>query len=86
MARVTLRAPLKELAGGRSGHDLDGATVAELLRELERAFPALAGWVLDERGRIRQHVNVFVNGQYGQEDTPVAPEDRVYVLPSITGG
>ena len=86
MARVTLRAPLKELAGGRSDHDLDGGTVAELLKELERAFPPLAGWVLDERGRIRQHVNVFVNGKYGQEDTPVAPDDRVHVLPSITGG
>jgi molybdopterin synthase sulfur carrier subunit len=86
MAYVRLRAPLKELAGGRSDHELAGSTVADLLRELERAYPATAGWVLDERGRIRRHVNVFVNGTYGREDTQVDPDDRVYVLPSISGG
>jgi molybdopterin converting factor small subunit len=86
MARVRLRAPLKELAGGATDLQLAGATVGELLRELERAHPALAGWVLDERGRIREHVNVFVNGDHGREETPLAPDDRVHVLPAITGG
>jgi sulfur-carrier protein len=86
VAHVKLRAPLKELAGGRSEHEFAGGTVAEVLRELERAFPAMGGWVLDERGRIRRHVNVFVNGNYGREDTPVGADDRVHVLPSITGG
>jgi molybdopterin converting factor small subunit len=42
--------------------------------------------VLDERGRIRRHVNVFVNGEHGTEDTPLAASDRVHVLPSISGG
>jgi molybdopterin converting factor small subunit len=86
MAQLKLRAPLKELAGGRSDHELAGSTVLGVLRELERAYPALAGWVVDERGRIRTHVNVFVNGDYGREDTPVGPDDRIYVLPSISGG
>jgi molybdopterin converting factor small subunit len=86
MARVRLRAPLKELAGGATDLQLAGATVGELLRELERAHPALAGWVLDERGQIREHVNVFVNGDHSREETPLAPDDRVHVLPAITGG
>lgn len=86
MATVRLRAPLKELAGGRADHAVAGATVSELLRELEREHPGLAGWVLDERGRIREHVNVFVNGEYGREGTPVGPDDRVHVLPAISGG
>ena len=85
MARVILRAPLSELCGGRS-HALDGETVVEVLRALERAHAAVAGWVLDERGRIRPHVNVFVNGNHGREETPVAPDDQVHVLPAITGG
>ena len=86
MATVRLRAPLKELAGGRTDHAVDGDTVVAILRELERAHPAIAGWVLDERGRIREHVNVFVNGDYGTEETPVGPDDRVHVLPAISGG
>jgi sulfur-carrier protein len=86
MAHVKLRGPLKRLAGDRSEHALPGATVGELLRELEREQPAVSGWILDERGRIRRHINVFVNGDYGSEDTPVGPDDRIDVLPAISGG
>ena len=77
---------MKRLAGDRAEHELGGATVAELLRELERAQPAVAGWILDERGSIRRHINVFVNGERGQEDTAVQPGDRIDVLPAISGG
>jgi sulfur-carrier protein len=86
MALVTLRGPLKRLAGGRSEHPIEGGTVGELLRELERAQPAVSGWILDERGLIRRHINVFVNGEYGREETPVGPDDRIDVLPAISGG
>ena len=87
MATVRLRGPLKRLAGERAEHEIQGATVAELLRELERAQPALAGWILDERGRVRRHINVFVAGEAASsEDTPVGPNDAVDVLPAISGG
>jgi molybdopterin converting factor small subunit len=86
MAVIRLRGPLKQRAGEQSEHALAGATVAELLRALEDAFPALDGWILDERGRVRRHINVFVNGEMGTEETPVADDDRVDVLPAISGG
>lgn len=86
MALLRLREPLKRLAGGRSNHPIEGRTVGETLRALERAHPAVGGWILDERGLIRRHVNVFVNGECGREDTPVGPEDRLDVLPAISGG
>jgi molybdopterin converting factor small subunit len=86
VALVTLRAPLKDLAGGDPDHTVEGSTVVELLRTLESANPRMRGWILDEQGRIRRHVNVFVNGEHAREDTPVAEGDRLYVLPSITGG
>jgi len=78
--------PLKRLAGGCAEHRLSGDTVVVLLRALEREYPPVAGWVLDERGLIRQHINVYVNGERGSEDTVVEPEDRVEVLPAISGG
>lgn len=86
MATVQLRAPLKDLAGGSREVRADGASVGEVLRELERLHPRLAGWVLDEHGRIRRHVNVFVEGERVREDAPVEPSSRVQVLPSISGG
>ena len=86
MAVVRLRAPLTELTGGKRELQLDGATVREVLRALEHEHPPIAGWILDERTTIRQHINVFVNGERGREDTALAPDDRIHVLPSISGG
>jgi molybdopterin converting factor small subunit len=86
MTVVSIRGPLRRLAGGRAEHELDGATVVELLRGLELRHPELGGWVLDERGSIRRHINVYVNGERGGADTPVGSEDRIEVLPAITGG
>ena len=86
MALVRVRGPLKQLAGGCSDHAIEGATVAELLRELERTHPAMGGWILDERGHIRRHINVWVNGEPGGGSTAVDPADRIDVLPAISGG
>ena len=86
MPVVRLREPLKRLAGDRSEHALDGATVGELLAELERAHPAAKGWILDERGVLRRHINVFVNGDLAEQETQVGGDDRIEVLPAISGG
>jgi molybdopterin converting factor small subunit len=86
MAVVRLRGPLKRLAGGAPEHTVPGTTVGELLRALEAAQPGLGGWILDERGRVRRHINVFVNGEYGREETAVGEDDRIDVLPAISGG
>ena len=86
MAVVKLRGPLKQRAGEQGEHEVAGATIGEALSELERAQPALAGWILDERGRVRRHINVFVNGELGDAETAVADGDRLDVLPAISGG
>jgi molybdopterin converting factor small subunit len=86
MAIVRLHGPLKRIAGDRSDHAIEASSVGELLRELERAQPAVGGWILDERGLIRRHINVFVNGERAKEDTSVGPNDQIEVLPAISGG
>ena len=86
MAVVRLRAPLSELAGGKRELRLEGSTVRDVLRALEQKHPPIAGWILDERTTIRQHINVFVNGERGREETALTPDDCIHVLPSISGG
>jgi sulfur-carrier protein len=86
MALVRLRAPLSELAGGQREIHLEGGTVAEVLLALEREHPGTKGWILDEHGAIREHVNVFVNRDYGREETAVGADDRLHVIPAISGG
>jgi molybdopterin converting factor small subunit len=86
VAVVRVHGPLRQLAGGISDHALKASTVFDLLRALEREHPALSGWVLDERGAIRPHINVYVNGELGRGETDVGEDDRVEVLPAISGG
>ena len=86
MVVVKLRSPLRELAGGSSELQLDGRTVGEVISRLEGAHPKLIGWLIDERGRVRPHVNLFLNGERATLDARVEPKDRIHVLPAISGG
>jgi molybdopterin synthase sulfur carrier subunit len=86
VAVVSLRPPLRDLAGGASDVEVQGSSLITVLRTLEAEHPRIVGWVLDEHGRIRRHVNVFVNGEMTREDLSLEPGDRVHVVPSITGG
>jgi molybdopterin converting factor small subunit/photosystem II stability/assembly factor-like uncharacterized protein len=66
---------------------LDGAaSVGAALAALVDRHPPLAGWVTDEQGRLRRHVTVFVNDERAGLDTALAADDRVYVVPAISGG
>ena len=86
MATVRLRGQLEKLAGGGSEHEIDGDTVSDLLQGLESTFTALEGWILDERGVLRRHINVFVNGELAKPDSPIGAGDRIEILPAISGG
>lgn len=86
MAVLHLRQPLRRLAGDQDEHRLTAASVGEALRELEAAQPELRGWILDERGELRRHINVFVNGEPAGEESAVGADDRIDILPAISGG
>lgn len=86
MAVVVLRHPLRDLAGGNTRVEVSGSDVAEALHDLEQIHPAMKGWVLDEQGQIRRHVNVFVDGERAQLDVPVSPASELNIIQAISGG
>lgn len=67
-----------------------GATVAEVLANGLADDPFLKGYVVDEQGRLRKHVNIFVDGRMLADrlrlSDPVAPQSEVYVLQALSGG
>ena len=71
MALVALRSPLRELAGGNTELDVEGGTLREILGRLQQSYPKLEGWVVDERGAVRPHVVLFVNGEKASLETSV---------------
>jgi photosystem II stability/assembly factor-like uncharacterized protein len=86
MPTVRLRSPLREVAGGNSAVEVEGETLGDVVRRLQEQHPRLTGWILDERGFVREHVKLFVNGERADLGAPVAAADRVDVLGAISGG
>jgi molybdopterin synthase sulfur carrier subunit len=67
-----------------------GATVREVLDAVFAAYPALRGYVLDERGALRHHVVAYVNGvAVGDKERltePVPADAEVYLFQALSGG
>ncbi|MCG6920011.1 MAG: molybdopterin-synthase adenylyltransferase MoeB [Acidobacteria bacterium] len=89
-AVVKIPTPLRGFSGGRAAVPLDGQTVSRLLDALLADSPGLRPHLLGEDGRLRNFVNVFVNGDDVRAleglDTPVRDGDEVTIVPAIAGG
>lgn len=83
---VKIPRALRDLAGGRAVVESEGETVAAVVGGIE----GIRQRVLDDQGRVRVHVNLFVNGAHIREldglDTPVSDGDEVVILPAVSGG
>ena len=91
---ITIALPdaLQGYAGGSPELTLDGgcATVGDALDALAERHAGVVDRVMDERGRVRQHVNVFVDGDdirfLDGLRTPVAPSSTIVIVPAVSGG
>jgi sulfur-carrier protein len=89
-AKVRIPTQLRPLVGGASEVDLEGDTVADLLKALDAAHPGFGDRLFDEAGKLRRFVNVFVADEdvrflQGLE-TPVADGTTVSIVPAVAGG
>jgi len=88
---VTVRVPttLRRLTGGASEVTVEGATVAEVLGNLEAAHPGFEDQLLED-GALRRFVNLYVADDDVRFrdglDTPVADGDTVSIIPAVAGG
>jgi molybdopterin synthase sulfur carrier subunit len=89
---VTVRIPtqLRELSGGAAEVTADGATVADVLKDLEATHPGFAERLFDERGDLRRFVNVFVADEdirfLDGIETATADGSTVSIVPAVAGG
>jgi len=87
---VSIPPPLRGYCGGISELSVSAASVRAALAQLERDHPSLYVCVCDETGRVRRHVNLYVNTTHMRDrdglDTPLAPGDVLTILPAVSGG
>ncbi|MBX7115195.1 MAG: MoaD/ThiS family protein [Myxococcaceae bacterium] len=90
MATVRIPTPLRSYSQNRAEVKVTGATVREVLTELEKSCPGIGARVLDEKGAVKRYINVFFNDEdirFLQElDTKVADNDVLSLIPAIAGG
>ena len=90
---ATVRIPtiLRTLTGGAKEVTVDGATtLAELLDKLDADYPGIRGRVLDDDGKLRRFVNVYVGDEdvrfAGGLQTPIGKHGSVSIIPAVAGG
>lgn len=90
MAKVNFTYALKRFFPGIESMDVNAANVSDTLDSLEEKFPGLKGYILDDQGRMRQHVNIFVDGELITDretlSDAVNEGSDVYVMQALSGG
>ena len=85
--RVRFASPLHSYTGQREEVEADGATLAELLRDLERRFPGIRFRMIDEQENMRRHVRFFVNGKQSFDlAQSLQPTDELCIVQALSGG
>lgn len=85
--KVRIPTPLRSYTANAANVTASGSTLAELLRDLDRQFPGIAFRVVDEQGRLREHMVIWL-GQDRCRDlsTSIEGVDEVVIMQALSGG
>ena len=84
---VRIASPLHSYTAGESRIEGRGATLAEVLGDLDERFPGIRFRMIDEQDRIRPHMRFFVNTEEACDlAAPVRGGDTVHVICALSGG
>ena len=84
--KVLIPMPLRSYTGARHV-EASGATMGELLADLDRRFPGIRFRVIDEQDRMRAHMRFFINGeQVFDLEHKLRSTDEVQIVQALSGG
>jgi sulfur-carrier protein len=87
---VRIPTPLRQVTKGNAEVSAKGATVDDLVADLERQFPGLKERLVDESGELRRFINIYVNEEdirfMDGRKTTLKDGDAVSIVPAIAGG
>jgi molybdopterin synthase sulfur carrier subunit len=88
--KVKLPQIMRKHAGGESVVSADGATLRDLLADLEAKYPGVTKNVISEDGGLHRFINIYVNDEdvryLGSLETPEKDGDTISLLPAVAGG
>lgn len=90
MPTVRIPTPLRKYTQGQEQVSVAGARVADVVADLEKNYPGIRERILDDAGKVRRFVNIFVDDEdirfLDNLDTPVGDDAEVSIVPAIAGG
>ncbi|MBS1609758.1 MAG: MoaD/ThiS family protein [Bacteroidetes bacterium] len=90
MATVIIPTPLRKFANNTAKLTINAASIQDIVNDLSFNYPDLKRHLLDEQGKIRSFVNVFVGDDdirdLQNENTAVKEDSVISIVPAIAGG
>jgi molybdopterin converting factor small subunit len=90
MALVKFTYALKRFFPRLTDTKAGGKTLKAVLDEIEASYPGVTRYVLDDQGRLRQHVNIFIDGVMIKDratlSDPFQENSEIYIMQALSGG
>ena len=87
---VRLPGSLRDAVGGTTKLVADGATLDEVIRDIDRRHPGFRSLIVDDGGRLKTYVNVYIGDEdartHGGLGAPVREGSEVMLIPAMAGG
>ena len=85
--KVHIPTPLRSYTDKQSVVEAGGATIREMLAEIDRRYPGLRFRIIDEQDDIRQHIKIFINEEPVRNlSAPTRPSDAIHIVCALSGG
>jgi molybdopterin converting factor small subunit len=85
--KVGIPSVLERYTGGTREVEASGTTLTEMIKDLDERYPGIRFRMVNERGALRPHVRIFVNGTIAHKLTvPVCDTDEIVILQALSGG
>lgn len=90
MANIKFTSALRRFFPLLKEQPIDGRTVKEVLDNIDKLYPGILGYLLEDNGRLRKHVNIFLQGNLIKDRVALSdrtgPEQEVLIFQALSGG
>ena len=90
MPTVNFTYALKRFYPDLASMEVEAENIADVLDHLNQRYPGLKDYLVDEQGRLRQHVNIFIGDKLIRDKTKltdtVSERDEVFIMQALSGG
>ncbi|MEN9613601.1 MAG: hypothetical protein RLZZ628_4415 [Bacteroidota bacterium] len=90
MALIRFTAALKRFYPNLEPIEIQGNTVAVLLSELEKKYPTITDYLIDEHGTMRQHIHIYIGDRMVMDrialTDAVSDKEEIWIMQALSGG